>query len=188
MVFPLWFWKFSRCKETCLYLCFLWLHTPCEDLRVCLIFMFLLTLPAISASLLRHPSEAAVALLDCFIFFSVQYSPFLKITLKKHFTLKNTVKIQCLKGLKLRHMFSGGRLMNHWGKLWRQVVPISSGMICWEKSFCHLKALRLRAGVTRKEPLVHVYRGRCSWSFLTLGSVTLGILPSKPRGVRDNSC
>lgn len=155
---------------------------PPEDWRVCLIFMFLLTLPAISASLLRHPSEAAVALLDCSIFFSVRYFPFLKITLKKHFTLKKYLqgrKIQCPKGLKLRHVFSGGRLMNHWGKLWRQVVPISSGMICWEKSFCHLKALGLHASVTRKEPLVHVYRGGCFMVISDLNICNSGKLPNQ---------
>lgn len=84
-VLPFWFWKFSRRKERRWYLCFPWLNAPCDDWGICLIFEFLLTLPAIAVSLLWHLSEAAAALSDCFLFSSVQYFPFF-FKLKKHFT------------------------------------------------------------------------------------------------------
>lgn len=110
-------------------------------------------------------SSGSVRLFHPFLSSIFFFFLFFLVTLKKHIILKisSGEKIQCPTGhmLQLKHLFSEGRLMNQWGKLWRQMVPISSGMICWEKSFCHLKAFGIHAGVTRKEPLVHVYRGRC---------------------------
>ena len=122
---------------------------------------------------LSHPSETAVDLLDSFIFSQFSIFLFFWNYTKETFHAKKMSsgkKMQGTRGLKLRHMFSGGRLMNHWGELWRWAVHISSGMTCWKKTSCHLKALRLHAGITRKEPLVDVYRGR---SFVVISDLKI---------------
>lgn len=172
-VLPYWFWNFSRHAERRWYLCFPWLDAPCDDWGVCLIFEFLLTLPAIAASLLWHLSEAAVALSDCFIFSSVQYfPPFFLI--KETFHLKkiifwgaNAVGWSWGAGFQEQSWWTTGA--NHEGKWISSPLGWISGSS--ESS---------QATSSRKVALVHVYRGR---EFMVISDLTVhnsGNLAVKP--------